>query len=84
MNERFVIVTNTDDFTVQDTYKGVQITDMMELIKEANSLHKSRMRLLQLEKEHEDEIQLWSNAVHGLLAVQELRQRARIFDTWER
>ena len=84
MSERFVIVTNKDDFVIQDTYTDTQIVGIMGLIKEANSLHDSRMRLKQIKAEQEDEIKLWSDAVHGLLAVQELRQRAKIFDIWER
>ncbi len=83
-NERFVIVTNTDDFTVQDTYKNKQITDIMELVKEANSLHESRMRLKAIRSEYENKNKLLLDAVHGLLAIQELRQRGFIYDTWER
>ena len=83
-NERFVMVTGTDKLVIQDTYKDTQITDVIDLIKEANQIHKSRMRLKKIRAEHEEGIELWSDAVHGLLAVQELRQRAKIFDTWER
>ena len=83
-DERFVRVTNTDEFIIYDSYKDVCITDMMELAKEANQLHSSRMRLKKIRAEQEDEIQLLSDAVYGLLAVQELRQRGKIYDTWER
>lgn len=85
MSERFQQAVNTKDgFTIYDSYKRIYITDVLELMKEANLLHDERMRLKKIRAEHEDEIELWSDAVHGLLAIQELRQRAKIFDTWER
>jgi len=84
MSERFEVVTNLNEFTIYDSYKRIYITDMMELVKEANLLHESRMRFKKIKEEQENEIQLWSDSIHGLLAIQELRQRAKIFDTWER
>lgn len=82
--ERFIVVTGKDDFTVQDTYKGIQITDMMELVKEANLLHESRMYLKQVRAEKERDIELLATAINGLLAVNRLRQKAYIYDEdWE-
>jgi hypothetical protein len=42
------------------------------------------MRLKAIRSEYENKNKLLLDAVHVLLAIQELRQRGFIYDTWER